>query len=169
MRSRSAVIDPRIRAAEYELGGSYGQRMGRLLDGIYDACPKRDVSRAWGRLPEAHRALFVIYFATAEIDNGGLHQYFSNSTGDWAALLPGAARLFGAEPYADIFDRAIACFDPHALSDRDYRNGRLDELDDADPLDRLTTEYHELEDRDAPIYAAIERYIHARPAAFFTG
>jgi hypothetical protein len=58
-----------------------------------------------GHAAEAHRALFVVYWATAEIYNGTLDAYFFNSAGDFAADLPAAARFFGADAYAAIFDR----------------------------------------------------------------
>lgn len=140
------------------------------MDGIYDACPHEDVLRAWDRLPAAHRALFVVYWAMAETENGSLHQYLSNSAGQLAPLLPDAARFFGAETYAAVFDRAIGFFDLERLPDRDYRNDRLDELDATGQLesfDRLTDEVHALADADGSIYVVMTQYIDAHPEAFF--
>jgi hypothetical protein len=102
-------LDPRIPAADYEAGQSDGQRLTRILGGIYAASPKRDVLKAWDHLPEA--------------------------------------------------------------SDRGYRNRRLDEIEaagGADVMDRLTDEYHEIEDSDVSIYAVVTRYIEARPEVFFS-
>jgi hypothetical protein len=163
-------FDPRVRRADYESGQSYGQRLGVLLDAMYDASPDGDVMRAWDRFDDAHHALFVVMWAMAEIDNGTLDQYFFNSTGDLAAALPEAARFFAADDFADIFDRALAFFDRRRVGDRTYRQERLDELRSSDQIegfDQLTDEIYALEDRGAPIYAAISRYIDEHPTTFF--
>jgi hypothetical protein len=166
----AAPFDPRIPVAAYEARETYGQRMNVLMDAIHDACPRDDVRSGWDRLPEAHRALFVLYWATAETYNGSLHQYFWNSAGDFASLLPAAARLFGAESYAALFERAIALFNPERLPDRYSRQDRLDELEaggQSEALDRLDDEFFALEDAGDVIWAAITQYIDAHPAVFF--
>jgi uncharacterized protein DUF4375 len=167
----SSVTDPRIPRVAYEAGQTYGQRLGRLLDGIYDASPDGDVLVVWDRLPQAHRALCVVMWAMAETDNGSLHQYFSNSSGQFASALPESARFFGADDYAEIFDRALSYFDADRIADRDYRNARLDELEATGEIaafDRLTDEIHALEDQGEPIYAPIMAYVESHPEEFFT-
>jgi hypothetical protein len=159
-------FDPRVPRAAYEAGQSHGQRLNVLLNAIYDAAPDDDVLRVWDQFEAAHRALFVVIWAMAEIDNGTLHQYFANSTGDLAAALPQAARCLGADAHAEIFDRALACFDAERVADRAYRNDRLDELEATGEIDRLTDELSELED-DASIWEAMTRYVDAHPATFF--
>lgn len=164
-------FDPRIPRAAYERRETYGQRMNVLVDAIHDACPTDDVRSGWDRLPEAHRALFVVYWATAETYNGSLDQYFWNSAGDFASLLPAAARFFGSESYAALFERAIALFDPARLPNRKYRQDRLIELETDEQLkvlDGLDDEFYALEDAGDIIWAAITEYIDAHPEVFFS-
>jgi Domain of unknown function (DUF4375) len=137
------------------------------MDAIHAACPRGDVARGWDDLPEPHRAVFVGYWVLAENDNGGLEQYFWNSAGDFAAQLPGAARLFGAERYANLFERALAPFDSDRVGDRRYRQERRDELG-VDAFDALTDELYALEDCGVSLWAAMLRCVEAHPATFFT-
>jgi hypothetical protein len=141
-----------------------------LFQAVYDASPDGELAHSWDRLDEAHRALFVVWGATAETSNGSLHQYFANSTADLAAALPEAARFFAADDLAEILDRALAFFDNERVADRAYRNDRLDELDASGELqafDALTDEIFALEEDQADIYAAITRYVEEHPATFF--
>jgi hypothetical protein len=161
------MTDPRVPRAAYEAGQTYGQRANVLLNGIYDACPGGDVTRGWEQLPEAHRSLFVVYWAVAETYNGGVPIYFFNTAGDFAPYLPAAARYLGADAYADLFDRAIALFDIERLPDRRYRQDRLEEMGD-EPLDRLDDEFYALEDAGDVIWATLLDYVEAHPETFFT-
>ena len=88
------------------------------------------------------------------------------AAGDYAALLPGAARFFGAEAYAALFDRAIAHFDPARIGDRSYRQDRLEEIGD-EPFESLTDELFALEDAGDVLWARMIEYVDARPGLFF--
>lgn len=166
----AGTFDPRIPRAPYAEAETHGQAIGVLLDGIYSACPGGDVTSGWDRLPEWHRALFVVEWAMTEIYNGTLHQYFWNSTGDMAALLPDGAQLFGAHAHADLFARALGFFDHGRVGDRAYRQERLEEIERRGELaafDALTDEFHALEDAGDAIYTHIRAYVEGHPERFF--
>ncbi|MBC8086992.1 MAG: DUF4375 domain-containing protein [Phycisphaerae bacterium] len=73
----------------------------------------------------------VIEELEAEINNGGLDQYFTNSAGDRAHQAVRALRAVRAEHTATIIERAIAKF-PNALVPGE-RDLRLDILEDLSP------------------------------------
>lgn len=56
-------------------------------------------------------ALCVMKFQ-AELNNGGLHQYLFNSSGDFARESPEVFRRIGADEAARILEEANACFGP---------------------------------------------------------
>jgi hypothetical protein len=164
-------IDARIRRVGYENGGSSAQKLLALIHGMFAASPTDDLRESWGVFSEHHRALAVVWFAMAEHSNGTLHQYYSNSTGDMALELPAAARLLGADAYADIFENANALFAPGTLTHRRLRNEELHAFEDdgrLEKLDRLSDEIYDLEDAGDLIYRRITEYVDAHPADFFT-
>ena len=164
-------FDPRIPRAAWDAAATHGQRTSVILDGVYDASPGGDVMAAWDRLPQPHRDVAVVEWAMGELYNGTLVQYFANSTGEQAALLPDAARRLGAERQADLFARALAFFDIDRVHDRDYRNDRIDELEaqgELPALEAVTDEFYALEDDGDVIWGHLDRCVEAHPGVFFT-
>jgi hypothetical protein len=163
-------IDARISRADYEGRESFAQKLLALVDGIFAASPTDDLRESWDEFSDHHRALVVVWFAMAEHSNGTLHQYYSNSTGDLAPELRAAARHFGADAYADIFEKANALFAPGTLTDRRRRNEQLDAFEAdgrVEALDRLSDEIYEREDAGDNIYRRITSYVEAHPTDFF--
>lgn len=125
--------------------GSADLRLSRLfaargdLIGAVDRPPADDCESA-----------FLLQYADGDIYNGGLHQLFSNSTGNFAPWLPPFARRIGAARKSDVVRRANAVFEGVDLADRWARNARLDALTpEADArLDDLTGEYYDVESED---------------------
>ncbi len=108
-----------------------------------------------------------IYAATwyiSEVNNGGHHQFFYNSTGMvWQQALDGFTML-EAEKHKAILQQAIALFpNGKPSTDRQHRSEQLDAIDSGkfDPLDEKL--YDLTEDFDA---IAI-KYINAHPDEFF--
>ena len=73
------------------------------------------VAGAWGReapiirsLPPGVRAIYTTWLVDAEVNAGGFHQYFFNSSGQYAGDALAGYELLGAEDYAAIMRSAIA-------------------------------------------------------------
>lgn len=65
----------------------------------------------------------------AEVNNGGFHQYFSNSSGNNAEMALSSLEAVGAEKMATILRKAIAKFPSGIVpEDRDEREKMLDEI-----------------------------------------
>jgi hypothetical protein len=79
-----------------------------------------------------------------EINNGGFHQFFNNSSGDNSTETVFALEIIGALTTADIVKRAIARF-PEGIAPKD-RKARLELLWENFP----TT--HEFDDLDAEFW-----------------
>src|SRR5205085_3136718 len=76
------------------------------------------VAGAWGReapiirsLAPAVRALYTTWLVAAEVNAGGFHQYFFNSSGQYAGDALAGFELLRAEDYAAIMRSAIATFE----------------------------------------------------------
>jgi hypothetical protein len=79
--------------------------------GQFDYLMDKDVRREWGRVGYAGlnpgRQLAVhFYWLMAELDNGGLVQYFWNSSGDFAEATITALKQIGQTRPAEILEQA---------------------------------------------------------------
>jgi hypothetical protein len=73
-------------------------------------CPNSQRRTFLRRLTPGQRAFFALDELEAEVLNGGIHQFFWNSTGDrWPAALAGL-RLIGATACAALLQKALALF-----------------------------------------------------------
>ena len=93
-------------------------------------------------LLEPDRFISAFWGVRCDAQNGGFHQYFSNSSGDeWPDLLR-LLTLGGDSRGETHFRRVLLAFpDSQPSTDRDKRNQQLDEID-SDYFDSLNSEYY---------------------------
>jgi uncharacterized protein DUF4375 len=117
----------------------------RLSEAFEMACARyRDVG--FDCLSEIERMLVAIWALEADVNNGGFHQYYFNSSGDTACYAPAALRAIGAPIMAGIVDKANSLFGPIGPPvSRDERQQALSALTEQmwDDLDRQFYEYPE--------------------------
>jgi hypothetical protein len=119
------------------------------------------VAGAWGReapiirsLASGIRAIYTTWLVDAEVNDGGFHQYFFNSSGQYAGDALAGYELLGAEEYAAIMRSAIATFE----IDRE----RLAAFEADDPEVFAESPAHSaLRDVDQRYYALGDRIYHA--------
>jgi hypothetical protein len=107
--------------------------------------------RAADRVP---RTLFAAHWCQSEVLNGGLHQFFWNSTG---VLAPEAAEAFDAlemPQTAQVVRDAMAWFGPIFPRDRDERMEALDNYetentDSRGPFEKLDDQFFDLVEEEA--------------------
>jgi hypothetical protein len=131
------------------------------------------VAGAWGSeapiirtLPPGVRAIYTTWLVDAEVNAGGFHQYFFNSSGQYAGDALAGYELLGTEEYAGVMRSAIATFE----IDRE-RLGAV-EIDDPE-RDSSSPVHAALREIDQRYYALGDRIYHAwavlvvdRPEAF---
>lgn len=101
------------------------------MDSIYAELDAIGASEAGvDLLDEPRRAVYIAYWVEAEINNGGLSQYYLNSAGNHAALAPDILYRLELPELADIVEQANAFF-PDGVPPRD-RAQRLDMLDEVE-------------------------------------
>ena len=119
------------------------------------------VAGAWGReapiiraLPAGVRAIYTTWLVDAEVNAGGFHQYFFNSSGQYAGDALAGYELLGVEEYAAIMRSAIATFE----IDRD----QLGSVEAEDPETLASLPAHDaLREIDQRYYALGDRIYHA--------
>jgi hypothetical protein len=113
-------------------------------------------------MTEPERNLFLVDRLSGEVNNGGFHQYFANSSGDCAVQTLGAARAMDAD-LLRLFQRALSKFpDSKPSEDRATRNLQMERIpDEFHAWSTMDEEFYKL-----PIWTTEARYIRANQDAF---
>ena len=152
--------------SDYDNAESVGQKVGVVVSAIAEACRSHDWLEDWERLSAPQRAVCVTDLLMGEVYNGGLVQFYENSSGNAAIHVPWALRTVGADAIADVLEEANALFQADALTDRAARGAAVNEQIE-EQLDRLTDVLYELEDAGFDIWALLLDYIEKQPETFF--
>jgi len=132
----------------------------------YEPDPRLD------ELTPGQRALYALHWARSEIGNGGLHQFFYNSTGMLADETLRGAELVGATKVAELFREVrTLVFGDSFLEDQ---RGRIDVLEGLSEetlakLEELTDRFYDLMGSTAESTLAVScaAYVEAHPLEFF--
>jgi hypothetical protein len=105
------------------------------------------IARALAALPPQERHLVALSMFNMEFENGGVHQFFYNSTGDIAPEVHAAMVALDLAPQAELFGRALAMFGKNYPRDNDTRrrkhfDGKWSDWDEK--LSGLTDEFYAL-------------------------
>jgi uncharacterized protein DUF4375 len=147
---------------DYETWFTVIERIFLELDTPYRPDPRFE------RLTPGQRALYVLYWADAEILNGGFSQFYFNSTGYFAPDLPDAAADVGAAGHARLATSAnalLASRDREVPRDRVARERLLDRIP-MTKLARLDDRWFELDARGVLAHRAA-RYARSHRPEFF--
>ncbi|MEI8383583.1 MAG: DMP19 family protein [Planctomycetota bacterium] len=112
-------------------------------------------------------ALCIMNFQ-AEINNGGMHQYFYNSSGDFAKETPDVMRRIGADEVTVLLDRANGYFGASGPpTNRDTRMEQLLSLPEnrQQEIHDLTDEFYDAEDRGLSLADLFDAYVLSKRLA----
>lgn len=110
-------------------GAAAGLLCSHGLEGFEKRIWKSEENSGYGSLPDHQRYYRAVCMCDAEINNGGLAQYFVNSSGDhWRDALAGLEAM-GSKERLGVLREAISLFGPDGPSgDRDNRQEQLSKL-----------------------------------------
>ena len=127
-----------------------------------------DFVQALQGMSSSVRTAFILFCFDAEIQNGGLCQFFVNSTRETAPYVSEALRLTGADEYASIFDEFCA---DTGIDLNDLSSFIIDDSIDYEaqteryPFDQFDDDYYMLYE-EKPLEQYIARYARAHLSAF---
>lgn len=100
-------------------------------------------------MPKEQRTLLVMHIFNAEFENGGVHQFFLNSSGALAPEVYDAFVELGLDRQAAIFKRGLDMFGAKYMRDTDKRRARFFDHGDWTDWDKtlagLTDEFYALD------------------------
>lgn len=131
---------------------------------------RRLISKCASGGPDAltpkERVLWFAFELCGEVSNGGVDQFFSNSSGNTVRRLPKALRALALPRVAAVVERAIALFPTSVpLEDRLARNEALRAFT-PEQTQALQAIDDELTQAIDPVLRALTRWIKASPASF---
>lgn len=163
-----AFLAKRMRHAEDRVaeGASSGLLASHGLEDFEERMRKAEEKAGYQSLPKEQRYYTAVFRCDAEIRNGGLAQYFSNSSGDhWKDVIAGLEAMDAAE-HLKILKQALEIFGKKGPStDRERRQDELGTLyrkNDA-LFDQLDTAYYE---NPEVLYALATKYVLSNPDRF---
>lgn len=105
----------------------------RFVDPIWDTVSIYDGGDTFleqiSKVTEKQKVLFSSHWAQSEICNGGLHQFFSNSTGVLAPEAVEAFKVIGMPTCSNVIADAMKFFGKEYLRDRNQRDEKLAEYE----------------------------------------
>jgi hypothetical protein len=115
-----------------------------------------------GSLSRLQRDALCILNFQAELNNGGMHQYLLNSSGDFANETPEVFRRIGAVEVARILEEANALFGPNGPPTD--RKARMEALlafpkQREDRIYALSNDFHDAEDRGLSLADLFDAYL----------
>jgi hypothetical protein len=87
------------------------------------------------RLTEPQKVIYYNQSLEREINNGGLSQYFFNSSGDFSHETVKSLKVIGADKTADILQAAINIF-----PDKEIPKNRIEKQDLLEKIERIASE-----------------------------
>lgn len=109
----------RAKSSESDSLGWLGYQL--LTSRDIDGSPEK-VAAQLAELPEPYRTIYLVRYAEFEVGNGGMHQLFSNSSGNIAGHVPEALRRIGLDTHAELVERGLAMFPKPYPTDRAERD-----------------------------------------------
>lgn len=145
-----------------------GQHYWSLVNPIWDIISiyggEETFQKQYEAVPLVPRTLFAAHWCQSEVRNGGLHQFFGNSTGVLAPEAVLAFKAIGMPRIAAVVSEAMSWFGPVYPRDREVRDEQLGEYENEhpenwDPFEKLDDQFFELiEKENGGFIAAADTY-----------
>jgi hypothetical protein len=123
-----------------------------------DAIASRIKEVGYDNLNDHEKGYYAVWWFCAETNNGGLHQFFFNSTGGYVPEVTMGLRMMGATETLKILERAMSLFGRSTLPrDDNERRDIVLQMSEADEqeLNALTNKFYEYPD---DVHAKMEEF-----------
>ena len=126
----------------------------------FDAISTKIETVGYDNLSEQEKLIYCIWWLEGEVNNGGFHQFFSNSSGDYTNEILGFLITIQANHTAELLSQAsMVAFGGHAPADQDIRVQLLEKNEEAniEKLNLLSTEFYKYKD---DIAGLVNKYLN---------
>lgn len=102
-------------------------------------------------LSKSSQAIYLTWQWSAEVKNGGFNQYYFNTKGQFASLIPDTLRLIGAVQFAELAEKANQIFKIKIKKITEHWDGTLEGFSESyedNPLNSLDLEFYAMDEND---------------------
>jgi len=99
-----------------------------IFDNLCEKFPK-DYTKEYSTLltfSKSLQTIYVIWWLEAEVNNGGFNQYYANSSGQYATMVPDALMLIGAKKFAELVSKANFIYETENERITRYQDGTVE-------------------------------------------
>lgn len=120
-----------------------------VFDNLIERLPK-DYRKEYATVTswtKQQQAIYIIWSLEAEVNNGGFNQFYFNSSGQYADLVPDALKLVGANKFADLTIRANMVYKKENEKITKHQDGTLEGFSKSyedNPLNKFDDEFYDL-------------------------
>lgn len=117
------------------------------------------------------QAIYVIWLLEGEVNNGGFNQFYANSSGNFAKLIPEALELIGSKKFSDLVRRANLTYKSEYSRITKYQDGTIEGFSKSyenNPLTIFDDAFYELYQEENLMDLQV-KYIQAHKADFVNG
>jgi hypothetical protein len=86
--------------------------------------------KRFSKLSESQKVLYPVHWLESEVCNGGLHQFFSNTTGILAPEAVLGFQAIGLTDFAELIEKSMSFFGEYYPREREKRQELLDLFDE---------------------------------------
>ncbi|MBW1296367.1 DMP19 family protein [Aquimarina litoralis] len=127
-----------------------------LLQVVFDNLSKKlpkDYSEEYKYITESfnssQQAIYLSWWLEGEVNNGGFNQYYTNSSGQYAEILPELLAKMEAKKFADLAERANETYKTELKTITKEQDGTLEGFSQSyenNPLNKYDEEFYKLYD-----------------------
>jgi hypothetical protein len=103
------------------------------------------------RFNSSQQAIFLSWWLEGEVNNGGFNQYYTNSSGQYAEMVPGLLKKMDALKFAELAERANQIYRSNYKQITKDQDGTLEGFSKSyenNPLNDLDSEFYKLYDQE---------------------
>lgn len=121
-----------------------------VFDNLSEQLPKdyrKEYEFITTKFNSSQQAIFLSWWLEGEVNNGGFNQYYTNSSGQYAEMVPPLLEKMGATKFAELVNRANRIYQSNYEQITKGQDGTIEGFSKSyenNPLNGLDNEFYEL-------------------------
>ena len=142
-----------------------------VFDNLSEQLPKdyrKEYEFITTKFNSSQQAIFLSWWLEGEVNNGGFNQYYTNSSGQYAEMVPQLLEKMGAIRFAELTDRANKIYKSNFEEITKEQDGTIEGFSKSyenNPLNDLDSEFYELY-KEEDLYKKQIEFIRANKEDF---
>ena len=125
-----------------------------VFDNLSEQLPKdyrKEFEFITKKFNSSQQAIYLTWWLEGEVNNGGFNQFYTNSSGQYADMVPEQLRKMGATKFAELAERANQIYKSNYEQIRKEQDGTIEGFSKSyenNPLNELDDEFYKLYEQE---------------------